>query len=235
MSRPNNQEVERYYFEQFRSHYPMPEGELVYTDKPDVITRGSTAIGVEIANLYIVSGADPAGEQVQRIRRQQTLARAQALHLAAGGRRIELSVDFQPNQPILEVESVARALAELAKRIDSSPSGQVSPTLFKHIPQLRFVYNNARQYADAQWRSVQCYCLPSLSVERLHEVVQEKNQKAKAYQPCDVYWLLLVVDFMDPAQDQELWWPAEARLGESPFERILLYKPQFAQVVEVAK
>jgi len=235
MSQLSNQQIERYYFEQFRLHYPMPKGELVYTDMPDVIIRGDTVIGIEIASLYITSGADPASEQVQRTRRRQTLVRAQKLHSAAGGRCIELSVDFQPNQPILEVDPIARALADLAKRIDRLPSGQVSPTLFKHIPQLRFVYNNAKQYGDAQWRSVQCYCLPFLSIERLRELVQQKNQKAKKYQPCDVYWLLLVVDFMDRSQDQELWWPAEERLCESPFERILLYKPQFAQVVEVAK
>jgi hypothetical protein len=126
MSCFSNQEIERYYFEQFRLHYPVPEGELVYTDKPDVIIRGGTVIGIEIANLYIASGADPASEQVQRTRRQQALARGQALHLAAGGRHIELSVDFQPNQPILEVESVAQALAELAKGIEGLPSGQVS-------------------------------------------------------------------------------------------------------------
>jgi hypothetical protein len=145
MGRPSNQQIERYYFEQFRACYQMPEGEPEYTDKPDVIIRGNSVIGIEIANLYIASGANPASEQVQRIRRLQTLKRAQTLHLSAGGKRIELSVDFQPDQPICEVESVARALAELAKGVESMP-GQVNPMLFKHIPQLRFVYNNAREY-----------------------------------------------------------------------------------------
>jgi hypothetical protein len=82
---------------------------------------------------------------------------------------------------------------------------------------------------------MQCYSVPSLLPERLREVVHKKGEKAKAYQPCDVYWLLLVVDFMDLAQDQGLEWPTEARLGKSAFERVLLYKPQFAQVVEVTQ
>lgn len=235
MNRPSNQQIEQYYFEQFRLHYPIPEGETVYSDKPDVIIRGGTTIGIEIANLYIAPGADPVSEQVQRVRRQQTLTRAQALHLASGGKIIELSVDFQPNQPILDVESVVKVLVELATKIDELPPGQVNPILFKHIPQLRLVYINTNHYDDAQWRNVQSYCLPYMSIERLREVVQKKNLKTKAYQPCDVYWLLLVVDFMDRAQDQELYWPDGARLGESHFERILLYKPQFAQVVEVTK
>jgi hypothetical protein len=44
---------------------------------------------------------------------------------------------------------------------------------------------------------------------------------------------MLVVDFMDPAQDQDLQWPVDAEQIRSPFERVLLYKPQFAQVVQV--
>jgi hypothetical protein len=96
MSRPSNQTVERYYFELFRSHYEVPDGDLVFTDKPDVIVRGTQTIGVEIANLYLASGADSASEQVQRVRRLQILERAQALHLASGGRHIELSVGFSP-------------------------------------------------------------------------------------------------------------------------------------------
>lgn len=191
MSSPSNQAIERYYFEQFIAHYQLPEGELMYTDKPDVIIRGNSVIGIEIAQLFITSGADPTSEQVQRIRRLQTLERAQELHATAGGRRIELSVDFQPNQPILEVEFVARALADLAIGIESSHSGQVRPALFKHIPQLRFVYNNAKESADAKWRPVQCYRVPSLSLERLRQVIREKSEKVKAYQPCDKYWLLL--------------------------------------------
>ncbi len=234
MSHPSNQMIERYYFEQFREHYRLPDGELQYTDKPDVIISGAKVTGIEITNLYIASGSDPASEQVQRNHRLQTLERAQILHRAAGGKPIEISVDFRPDQLIREVDPVAQALAKLAKRVESMPSRPVNPLLFNHIPQLRFVYNNAQEYPDPKWRPVQCYSVPCLSVERLREVVNEKSEKAKAYQPCDTYWLLLVVDFMDWAQDQHLEWPTEARLAKSPFDRILLYKPQFAQVVQVA-
>ena len=47
-------------------------------------------------------------------------------------------------------------------------------------------------------------------------------------------WLLLVVDFMDPAQDQEIQWPAGAVLMQArTFERIWLYKPAFHEVLEI--
>ena len=233
MSRPSNQTVERYYFDLFQSHYKVPDGARVFTDKPDVIVRGAQTIGIEIANLYISSGADPASEQVQRLRRLQILERAQSLHLASGGRSIELSVDFNTEHPIHEIETVAQALATIAKQFENLPSGLVRPSLLGHVHQLRALYHNAEEYVDAKWRPVQRYGLPSLSLERLRDLVHNKNKKLQAYQPCDFYWLLLVVDFMDPAQDQDLHWPAGVVLEKSPFERILLYKPQFAQVVRV--
>lgn len=234
MGRPSNQSIERYYFEQFRLHYKLPDGEVQYSDKPDVIIRGAAMVGIEIANLYISSGNDPTSEQVQRSRRAQVLERAQSLHAARGGKRIELSVDFQPDQPILEVAPVAQPLAELACAVEDGPSGLIKPKLFKHVPQLRSVYCNASEHDAPWWRAVQCYTVPYLSTERLRDVIQSKSGKAKSYQACDEYWLLLIVDFADRAQDQELQRPVAAPLEKSAFRRVLIYKPQFAQVLEVA-
>ncbi len=233
MSRPSNRDVERYYFELFQSHYEVPDGDLEFTDRPDVIVRGAQTIGVEIANLYLASGKDSASEQVQRVRRRQTLERAQSLHLSSGGRHIELSVDFNPECPVQELEPVAQALAAIATKLEGSPSGQVSRMQFEHVPELRFLYYNQKEYTDAKWRSVQSHSVPTLSLERLRVLVSAKTKKLRDYQICDFYWLLLVVDSMDPAQDQDLQWPAGESLEKSPFERILLYRPQFGQVVQV--
>lgn len=73
MSYPGNQAIERYYFEQFRSHYPLPAGEVEFTDKPDVVISGAHTVGIEMTNLYLSSGADPSSEQVQRARRLQVI------------------------------------------------------------------------------------------------------------------------------------------------------------------
>jgi len=227
--------MERYYFELFATHYDMPAGAVVFTDKPDVIVRGERTIGIEIANLYIASGADPASEQVQCARRLQVLARAQSLHHTSGGRHIELSVDFDPKHPIRDIEPIARQLAAIATKVDHSPIGQVNPTLFAQVPELRFVYHNGKEYPEAKWRSVQCHSVPSLSLGRLRELISDKTKKLSAYQPCDAYWLLLVVDFMDSAQNQTLHWPPGEALSSSSFERVLLYKPQFAEVLQVPR
>jgi len=233
MSRPSNQTIERYYFELFRSHYEVPEGEIVYTDKPDVILRGSQNIGVEIANFYLTSGADATSEQVQRARRLQILERAQALHRASGGKRIELWVGFNPEYPVHEPEPVALALATIATKVEDSPSGRVSRMLFEHVPELGLLIHSQKECPDAKWRPIQDYYGSTLSLERLRVLVSEKTKKLRDYQACDSYWLLLIVDFMDSAQDQDIQWPTGEVLEKSPFERILLYKPQFDQVVQV--
>ncbi len=235
MSHKSNQAVERYYFNLFQSHYEVPDGFLVFTDKPDVIVRGKTTIGIEIANLYFSNGAEPASEQVQRERRLKVLVRAQALHRASGGINIELSVGFNPEYPIQQVEPVALALSAIATKLEGSLSGQVSRMLIEHVPELSSLYCDQKEYEDALWRPVQVYSVPALSLERLRALVADKTVKLKNYQPCDSYWLLLVVDFMDPAQDQNLQWPAGEMFEKSPFERILLYKPQFGEVMQVSQ
>ncbi len=233
MKRPSNDRIQRHYFEQFRIDYQLPVGELQYTDKPDVIICGPITLGIEITNFYIDDGRNLESEQKQRPRRLRVLQRAQELYLATGGKSIELSVDFNPIHPIRKTEPVARALAVVAGQLASQPSGLVTPCQFKHISPLRFIYLNATEYPDAKWQLVQCYTASALSFDRLQEIVNEKSKKLKEYQPCDEYWLLVVVDFMDRAQDQHLEWSQGQTLPNSAYKKVLLYKPQFRQVLEI--
>jgi hypothetical protein len=43
-----------------------------------------------------------------------------------------------------------------------------------------------------------------MSHERLTKIIREKEAKARQYVRCDAYWLLIVVDFLDSAQEQEI-------------------------------
>jgi len=233
MANPTNQEIERYYFEQFKAHYPVPEGTVEYADKPDVVIHGNKIIGIEIANLYLSSGTEPSSEQVQRIRRVCAIQRAQDLHISLGGRPIECWFGFEPTQPISSIDHVALGIARLMADVQSFISEELPRHLFANVPELRFVYSNGNEYSDAKWRPVQSYTVPFLSDERVRSLVVEKTDKLKGYRPCDGYWLLLVVDFMDPAQDQDIRWPAGATRQQSPFERVFIYKLQFGEVTEV--
>ncbi|QBR04061.1 hypothetical protein [Paraburkholderia pallida] len=232
MRRPTNSAIEQYYFGLFSSHYALPAGRIEYADKPDVILHGERRLGIEIANLYLVDGSDRTSEQVQGHRRDQVMGRAQSLHRESGGRDIELWATFDPCQPVSDIESLARKLAEIAMRVENS-AGRVNPLTFVHVPELHSLFHNGEEYEDAKWRPNQGYTVPLLSVDRVRELVAGKTAKAVGYDKgCEAFWLLLVVEYMDPAQDQFIEWPDGAALAKSPFERILIYKPQFGQVVE---
>ena len=81
----------------------------------------------------------------------------------------------------------------------------------------------------------QVYDVPALLVERVKKVVRDKSAKALEYQNCEALWLLIIVDFWEPAQDQDIRWPTEETVGQTPFERILIYKTVFNEVVEVSQ
>jgi hypothetical protein len=84
----------------------------------------------------------------------------------------------------------------------------------------------------AKWALTQGHSFGLMSKPRLEEIVREKEEKARSYAPCDAYWLLIIVEFIDPAQEQEI--RADGlTLTSDVFERIIVYKPRFEHVVEI--
>lgn len=232
MVRATAHEIEYHYFEQFRRDYELPAVVVEYADAPDVRLKGDKYIGVEMARLYVKDGTDPSSEQVQTSRRDQVLSLAREIRSQEGGRSIELFVDFDPAKPITDVPASARRLALLAKEIEGDPITLVGD-LSGNAEGLRFVYHSGVEHPAMRWRSLQVFNVPNLDPSRITAMVAEKTKKASKYAPCDEYWLLLVIDFFDPAQDQEIVLPQSFRLDPNPFQRVLLYKPQFGQVMEI--
>ena len=60
-------------------------------------------------------------------------------------------------------------------------SGQISKDTFNDIPELLFVYINAEEYQDPEWRVVQVYDGPILSRDKLLEIVRKKESKVPDY------------------------------------------------------
>lgn len=239
MSRPSNKEIEQYYFDSFKRHYPLPLGQIEHTDKPDVMIHGQIVYGIEITNLYLTDGEkykDGSSEQAQRSIRDDVLKKAQDQHFANGGQKIVLIVSFDPLHPIINkkrAKILATALAEVAKIVEALPIGKVDIKHFNHINEVCFIYHNAIGANYEKWLVQQIYTGSKLSIQRLKEAVAIKTKALEKYKPCDVYWLLLIVDFMDRAQDQEIDWPESEAALVSPFEKIIIYKPQFAKWTEV--
>lgn len=232
MVRKSNKEIERYYFEKFRGDYLLPAERIVYTDKPDVILEGERKIGVEITNFYIDEGESGESEQVQSDWRGKVISKAQQIYLANGGKRIELSFGFDKAQPIRDKAQLAKAMAELARRIEGRITEVINKEIFKEIPEISFVYLNPKEYEDAEWRVVQCYSGSLMSRKRLVEIVRAKEEQVRHYQPCDAYWLLVVVDFMNRAQDQEIRIDDFEKIDSNIFEKVLVYKTLFGHVLE---
>lgn len=235
MSRLSNQELEQYYFKQFQAHYPMPPGQVEHRDKPDVLILGHRTLGIEIVNFYLSHATNLGSEQTQRPVRDLVVKEAQAEYLASGGKKSELTFSFDPSHPISisDWKALATALARVAVTIEKLPAGQVNRSHFQDVPEICFIYHNPTEYHDAKWHASQVYTVPNLSLSRLAEIVESKHSKLAGYKPCDAYWLLLIVDFTDPAQDQEIDWPESEVSLKSPFEKIIIYKPQFAAWTEI--
>ena len=233
MVRRSNQEIERYYFDMFRRDYQLPDGTIVHDDKPDVILEGERKIGIEITNLFLENGAHPESEQVQQRARKATVSKAQQLYQANGGKKIELSFSFEKTVPIRDQAKLAKNIATLAKNIDELKTGSIRKDAFKDIPELSFVYLNAKEYEDPQWRVAQCYSGQLMSTEKLRAIVKDKESQSNGYQHCDAYWLIVVVDFIDRAQDQEILIDNFEKITSTVFEKVIVYKTHFGHVLEV--
>lgn len=229
----SQQDIERYYFEQFRRAAGL-DALPAYGDKPDVLLCTDRKIGVEITNFYVRPGAEEASEQRQRERRQEVVEAAGERYRAAGGRRFELTIQFDPKRPIRSRRKAVliAELADLASRIEGYPRGQVPGALFEQSKELLTVWLNPRDYRDAAWHVSQVHSPDIVSSQRLQAIVREKETKAHDYVPCAAYWLLVVVNFADPAQDQEIS-VGTLTVAASVFERVILFKPAFDEIVEV--
>ena len=84
----------------------------------------------------------------------------------------------------------------------------------------------------AKWNFGQGHELELISESRLTEIVRSKEQKAKKYRSCDAYWLLVIVDFMSTAQEQEIRVNG-LRICSPVFEKIIVYKPYFDHILDV--
>ena len=232
MAKRSNQVIEQYYFGMFRRDYQLPEGTIVHGDKPDVILEGKRKIGIEITNFFRESGALPGSEQIQRKAREAVVSKAQQVYLANGGKRIELSFSFDKSSPIRDQGKLIKNISSVAKNIDGLKTGAISKDVFKDIPELAFIYLNGKEYEDPKWRVVQCNSSQIMSMEKPRAIVGVKESQSKFYQSCDAYWLVVVVDFMDLAQDQELQINGSEKIDSTVFEKVIVYKTHFGPVFE---
>ena len=233
MKKRSNQDIEKYYFEMFRQVYPLPLGTITYADAPDVILDGAKQIGIEITNFFLEEGSLPESEQTQRKLREKVISAAQQHYQSGNGKKFEISFGFNKANPIRDQKTLIKDIIQFAINIEKRETGQVPINVFKSIPELSFVYLNANEYPDAKWRMIQDHHVPVISRDRLLDIVRAKEERAKKYKHCDVYWLLVVVDSVNPAQEQEIQVEHFENIQSNIFEKVIVYKPFFNHVLEV--
>ena len=81
MAQRSNQDIERHYFNMFCKHYKLPEGAIIFDDKPDVILEGERRIGIEITNFFLEKGNLEESEQKQSIVRRSVVSMAHQSYL----------------------------------------------------------------------------------------------------------------------------------------------------------
>lgn len=225
MTEIRNSKIERHYFEQFRKAYALPDGLITHGDRPDIIICGTKKVGVEITRFFVKSGQVLSSEQRQRCLRSHVVSDAHRRYLASGGRKIELTFEFDSTHPIApsSVETLAQRLAEFAQSQDGRNSGEFDRHFFRDsIPELSSIYVNAREYDDAEWRIVQIHSVGLMSKSDLQAIVRGKEAKAARYAKCDAYWLLVVVDGIDAAQEQEIRLD-DVAVQSNVFEKIIVF------------
>lgn len=232
MPKKKKKEIEKYYFERFSKDYQLTMVNINYGDKPDVVIIGDRKIGIEITNFFLEDGRLPESEQIQRKTREDVVNKAQQIYQARNKRKIEFSFGFNKDQPIRDKKKVIQEIVELAIRVDAETTGEINRDEFRNIPEVSFVYLNARSYDDAKWRVIQIHTVHLMSRRQLVDIVRKKERKSKEYERCDAYWLLVVVNFIDPAQDQEIRIDNAEKIKSNVFEKILVYKTVFGHVFE---
>lgn len=199
-------------------------------EKPDFIVEGARKIGIELTDFYLVDGGNPSSESQQKLRRLGVVTEAQELFLANGGQPIRLTFGFghisAKRQKLLPTE-----LALFAGRIKNKVNKSINVSFYNAPTEINFAYNSTI-HDDATWKVGQCYSGSLINKGRLKEIVKQKEIKAKSYEKCDAYWLLIFIDFFDRAQDQEIL-VDNPQVASNVFEKIYIFKTTFNQIVEV--
>ena len=232
MPKKTKQEIERYYFKKFRKDYPLPIGNIDYGDQPDVILKAKSQIGIEITRFFIEEGGLSESEQVQRKAREKVISEAQSIYQTSNGRRTELTFGFNKAKPIRDQKKLVKKIVELTKHIEGCETGEIRKVFFQEIPELSSVYLNAKEYKDAKWQVCQVYGTPRMSRDRLVDIVRDKEVRAKKYKKCDAYWLLVIVESFDRAQEQTFPSNGFERIKTQVFEKVIIYDSNFGDVLE---
>ena len=140
-----NPEIEKYFFEKFSEDYVLPSGTIIYGDRPDIVIEGQRWIGIEITSFFLEEGSLRESEQVQRKLRDKVVLEAHKAFLALEQKGIEITFCFNKSNPITDGKVLVTAIVKLVNQIKGWKTGVVNKDVYAAIPELDYVYVNAKQ------------------------------------------------------------------------------------------
>lgn len=249
MKKSSNQNVkekmEMDYFNRFMKVFShVPKGHIEKSEEPDVKIydeTGRCVLGVEITNLYLKHGSDRTSEQQQVVFREQLIFAAQEMYEKRGLPKYQLLFDFDPDFPVFWYRSDAKNQSLVKRLIDciedflivvKPEKGYRKP--FDSFPELSFLHVFRKPENEKMlWEIQQSYDIPRLHPEIITRAIHEKTRRLEHYQDCDQYWLLIVIDSWEPAQDQDIPRSFSMSVEQTPFEKIFVYKIFTGEVLEI--
>ncbi|HQT66154.1 MAG TPA: hypothetical protein PLC74_00980 [Acetobacteraceae bacterium] len=224
---------ERQYFGCFRQYSHLPDGQIEYRDKPDVILSGKRKIGIEITHLYRQSGSINESEQRQRPLRERIVELAYTHHIDNGVVPFGLTASFNPEHPIdpRNVEELGQYLADIAKLPNERFSPYIDLRSVGHrMPEISTIQRSTSGLLDTKWQIAQVFSVLPTDENTVREIVETKERRVSDYEPCEAYWLVIIVEGMDPGQEQEIRID-RLTIETSLFEKVILFHT-FGYVVE---
>ncbi len=201
---PPKKDVERHYFERFRTLLqPFPEGTVASTEEPDFLVAGSArTIGIELTELHRGTPPDQVPLQATEAMRHRVAAHAQELYVQAGHPPVRCTIfmrDFHIQKS--EVEPLAAAIVGIALRNLPHPNSSTHedydwvnrhyfPEIINSISvhRLEVITESHFTCPGATW-------VPTLSSADIERTLAAKEGKYAAYrQRCDEAWLLINAD-----------------------------------------
>lgn len=238
MARSKTIKAEAHYFEQFLKYFSLPSGVVSYggssDDKPDLTLKSTNSdeiiIGIEQTRFFIEDGSVISSEQIQARRRLEVIEIAERGYRSQHSEDLRLSICFNKNYPILSVFEVAENLLLFLSKYQKEFMKDKSLVRPLSIPEINSFY--VQWDMGASWQLIQVYSGQLTSKERLQEILDAKSRQAEGYRRCGDLWLLVIIDFCDRGQDQEIDDKIEI-LESNHFSKVVLFKTIFNQIKEI--
>lgn len=233
-------EIEEYYFKNFCEcsiqGYKLDPNLAVYADKPDVIY--DDRIGIEITNLFIEDGNNSTSPQRQAQIRENFLHECQTKFQSEYNLSIEINVGFSSIHPLSERQKTRKAVvSKFTERVHTlyttNHRESVDLNKFSDIPEIRFLYIHDKVYDKNEWKVTQVYSTQEINPDRLKSIIQKKENRSAKYINFSENWLLIVIDNIDPAQDQYIPNQFNFTYQSTFFNRILIFQNMYRDIHEI--